>query len=85
MPHATSDGGPVTLERVSIDKGYWRATNSSREVLACFNADACLGGLTGAADYCLEGYQGPCKFRVPGIHDVLLLKKLQFVATRKCG
>lgn len=61
IPHTASDGGPVTLEMLSIDKGYWRATSSSRQVLACYNADACVGGLTGTADYCLEGYEGPCK------------------------
>lgn len=66
MLNTASEGGPITLEMVSIDKGYWRATNSSREVLACFNADACVGGLTGTADYCLEGYEGPCECSVPG-------------------
>ena len=60
MAHATSAGGAATAETISIDRGYWRATLSSTEVLACYNADACLGGVTGAAGFCLEGYKGPC-------------------------
>ena len=61
IPNTESNGGPVPLEMLSVDKGYWRATNSSTEVLACYNADACVGGLTGTPDYCLEGYEGPCE------------------------
>lgn len=61
IPHSTSDGGLVTLETLSIDPGYWRATNSSTEVLACYNVDACVGGITGATEYCVEGYEGPCE------------------------
>lgn len=61
MDHAASPGGTVTLEMISIDGGYWRATPSSREVLRCYNQDACLGGVTGTPDYCLQGYMGPCE------------------------
>ena len=60
MEHAFSDGGTDTLEMLSIERGYWRATPSSEDVLACYNTDACLGGVTGAAGNCLEGYEGPC-------------------------
>ncbi|CAM9655567.1 unnamed protein product [Ectocarpus fasciculatus] len=59
MDHGASTGGNVTLETLSIDRGYWRATSSSKEILACYNADACLGGVTGTAGYCLESYEGP--------------------------
>ncbi|CAN0042723.1 unnamed protein product [Ectocarpus fasciculatus] len=59
MAHSTSAGGNTTLQQVSIDRGYWRATSLSEEVLACFQADACLGGMTGTSGYCLEGYEGP--------------------------
>ncbi|CAN0460501.1 unnamed protein product, partial [Ectocarpus sp. 12 AP-2014] len=59
MDHGTSTGGNVTLETLSIDPGYWRATPSSKEILPCYNADACLGGVTDAAGYCLESYEGP--------------------------
>ncbi|CAM9133326.1 unnamed protein product [Ectocarpus sp. 8 AP-2014] len=60
MDHSTSDGGNVTLQTLSIDRGFWRASASSTEVLACYHADACLGGVTGASGYCEEGYEGPC-------------------------
>lgn len=60
MPHATSAGGAATVRTVSIDPGFWRATPFSEEVLACYNPDACLGGVTGTAGFCLEGYSGPC-------------------------
>eukprot|EP00903_Cladosiphon_okamuranus_P021507 g19772.t1 len=59
IDHSTSSGGTVTLQTLSIDPGYWRATASSEDILACYNADACLGGISGTIDYCLEGYEGP--------------------------
>ena len=61
MDHANSSGGTATLETLSIQPGYWRATASSKDILACYNTDACLGGVSGTADYCLEGYEGPCE------------------------
>lgn len=61
MTHSTSSGGRTTLETLSIERGYWRASNSSETILACYHADACLGGVTGASDYCRQGYEGPCK------------------------
>ena len=60
MEHAYSPGGLTTLGMVWIEPGYWRATPSSLQVLACYNADACLGGLAEASGFCLEGYEGPC-------------------------
>lgn len=54
-------GGTNTLKELRIEPGYWQATESSEVVLPCFHTDACLGGLTGAACYCREGYEGPYK------------------------
>lgn len=62
MDHSNSSGGTVTLETLSIEPGYWRATASSTEIVPCYHADACLGGVTGTAGYCLEGYEGPCEW-----------------------
>ncbi|CAM9601541.1 unnamed protein product, partial [Ectocarpus fasciculatus] len=59
LEHSTSPDGKLTLEALSIQRGYWRATTTSEEVLACYHPEACLGGVTGTAGYCLEGYQGP--------------------------
>lgn len=61
MDHSNSSGGNVTLETISIQPGYWRATVSSTDILECYNGDACLGGVSGTDDYCLEGYEGPCE------------------------
>ena len=62
MEHSTrSTGTYVTLETLLIDAGYWRATNGSIIVLACYNKGACQGGLTGSNDFCKKGYKGPCK------------------------
>ncbi|CAN0498209.1 unnamed protein product, partial [Laminaria digitata] len=48
-----------TLETVSIKRGFWRATSTSKEVLACYRDDVCLGGVTGTPGYCRNGYEGP--------------------------
>ncbi|CAM9175464.1 unnamed protein product, partial [Hapterophycus canaliculatus] len=45
-----------TLETLSIDEGYWRATNDSDSILACYNPDACSGGQTGSDSFCAVGY-----------------------------
>ncbi|CAN0168925.1 unnamed protein product [Ectocarpus sp. 12 AP-2014] len=79
MEHATSDGGNITLEALSIDSGYWRATESSEEVLACYHAEACVGGVTATSGYCLDGYEGPyCSVCSDGYSE-----QLGFVC-RKC-
>lgn len=52
----------MTLDKLFIEPGYWRATAFSTDILQCYNADACRGGVTGSAGYCLEGYEGPCEF-----------------------
>lgn len=61
IPHSTSSGGRTTLENVSISPGFWRATSTSTNVLACYKDEPCLGGVTGAPGYCLDGYEGPCE------------------------
>lgn len=72
LDNTQSAGNTIVLETILIDSGYWRATPSSRDILACHNPDACLGGETGAADYCAEGYEGPCTstwWRLHVAHD----------------
>lgn len=58
--HAVSYGGP--LSELIIDKGYWRATGSSKRIRECYHEKACNGGVTGTAGYCAEGYKGPCEW-----------------------
>lgn len=65
LEHSISPGGTITLDALVIEPGYWRATPSSENVLECYNADACLGGVTGSESYCLEGYERPCEFFLP--------------------
>ena len=59
--HTDSQGGIATLETLILEAGYWRATNSSRQIMACFNKNACGGGLTRNPDNCSTGYEGPCE------------------------
>eukprot|EP00752_Nemacystus_decipiens_P005318 g4824.t1 len=59
LEHTEAKENGSTLETLSIAGGYWRASNDSDKIMACYNADACIGGLTGAEDYCAQGYTGP--------------------------
>lgn len=61
MDHTTSDGGHATVEMLSIEYGWWRPTPTSRQVLPCYNEDACGGGTTGAPGYCNTGYKDECE------------------------
>lgn len=75
LDHSSAAGGNATIESLSIDRGYWRATNTSVNILACYNVKACLGGVTEGKDYCSNGYKGPCQYRIWGVsitHEVIL-------------
>lgn len=61
LEHTRSDGGDTTVEALEVDAGYWRATNTSVDVLACYNEDACCGGVTNTPNFCKQGYEGPCE------------------------
>lgn len=65
LDHTRSNGGYTTIDELMVDSEYWRATATSEDILACYNPDACLGGVTGTTEYCDEGYQGPCEERDP--------------------
>ncbi|CAM9138813.1 unnamed protein product, partial [Hapterophycus canaliculatus] len=58
LEHTTAEEPGVALETLNITEGYWRATNTSYDILPCFNAAACSGGQTGAKNYCASGYTG---------------------------
>lgn len=60
LDRSSSPGGNITLELLFIEKGFWRVSNTSTIIRACYNEDACEGGVTGAQDYCRKGYEGPC-------------------------
>ncbi|CAN0412480.1 unnamed protein product, partial [Pylaiella littoralis] len=59
MEHTRSEGGATTIETLKVDRGFWRATNSSRVILACYNENACVGGRAGPSSFCQLGYEGP--------------------------
>ncbi|CAM9790810.1 unnamed protein product [Scytosiphon promiscuus] len=59
LEHTTAEEAGATLGTLNITRGFWRATNKSDSILACFNADACSGGPTGAETFCAPGYKGP--------------------------
>lgn len=61
MDHTESEGGDTTIQTLKLDSGYWRATNLSRIVRSCYNAEACAGGLTGTPTFCQPGYEGSCE------------------------
>jgi len=61
LAHTEADKPRTTLETLTISPGYWRATNQSKDILECFNRDACNGGRTGAERFCASGYTGPCE------------------------
>lgn len=62
LDHSSSVGGNTTIELLSIDQGFWRATNTSPDIFACYNTEACGGGVTGSEDFCRKGYMGPCQY-----------------------
>ncbi|CAB1105335.1 unnamed protein product [Ectocarpus sp. CCAP 1310/34] len=59
LDNTVSEEAGVSLETLSMSRGYWRASNSSLIILACYNPEACLGGQTGVDNSCDNGYQGP--------------------------
>ena len=59
-PRAGVDCGAagVTLERLTLLPGYWRASETSPRVRTCYLPHACAGG-SNASGYCADGYTGP--------------------------
>lgn len=85
MEHSTSSGRATTLTGVSINRGFWRATSNSEDVLPCYREEACHGGVTGSPEYCRIGYEGPCERRrfAPLLGIALATSKLYASRYRK--
>jgi hypothetical protein len=47
-----------TVNKLTLEKGFWRTSSASTEILPCLNEDHCLGG-SDPSSYCAEGYTGP--------------------------
>lgn len=62
MEHTSSAGGTNNITLLRVDDGFWRATPYAMDVLPCYNADACLAGVTNSSGSCLDGYEGPCEW-----------------------
>ncbi|CAN0266353.1 unnamed protein product, partial [Laminaria digitata] len=58
LEHTTSIAADGTLETLNLEPGYWRSSNSSRDIRECYEAAACVGG---TQDFCASGYEGPCE------------------------
>ncbi|GMI38133.1 hypothetical protein TeGR_g10821 [Tetraparma gracilis] len=52
------DVSGMTSSTLDLEKGYWRATEISTEVLPCVSKDHCQGGVA-LSEMCSEGYEGP--------------------------
>lgn len=68
LEHTSSPEESGTLATLSLDRGYWRTSNTSTSIRDCYNAEACEGGVAemcGHVDcedgYCAPGYTGPCE------------------------
>lgn len=61
LDHTSSDGGHATVEMLWMESGWWRPTPTSRQVLRCYNEDACGGGITGSPEFCDTGYKDECE------------------------
>eukprot|EP00752_Nemacystus_decipiens_P008612 g7691.t1 len=59
LDNTVSEHAGASLETLNVSRGYWRSSNLSVLVLACYNPKACLGGQTGVDDPCNDGYRGP--------------------------
>ena len=59
-PGTTASASGTSVMTLSLEKGYYRTSNSSHVVLQCFQESACLGG-DDADAYCAPGYTGPCE------------------------
>lgn len=77
----------TTLFSFNLEKGYYRISPDSHNVLECYNEEACLGGDT-VGQYCAPGYQGPGKCaridRRPLVLDapLLILKTAVLIRTK---
>lgn len=54
-----SEIGGTTLSTLDLEKGYYRTSADSKNILKCLREEACVGGVD-SSNYCASGYQGPC-------------------------
>lgn len=60
MTGATTASAGTTLEMLELDRGYYRTSSTSQDLLECHQKQACVGG-SNAEQYCASGYRDACK------------------------
>lgn len=51
----------TTVEMITLERGFFRTSETSRDILECHRQSSCIGG-NDATNYCAPGYEGPCEF-----------------------
>ena len=77
----TTGNSGMTLETLDLVSGFYRTSNSSKEVLECYQKEACMGGSI-AGSYCAGGYAGPCEGFMSPLHAqwAFAAERLNFTA-----
>lgn len=57
----TAPSSGTTVSTLSLEKGYYRTSDTSLAILECYQEEACVGG-SDAEHMCASGYEGPCEF-----------------------
>ncbi|CAM9198462.1 unnamed protein product [Ectocarpus sp. 12 AP-2014] len=57
MAGVDASGNGMNVSTLNLTRGYWRTSAESRNVLKCYQENACVGGVD-TSRYCEEGYQG---------------------------
>lgn len=55
-------GAGKTLGTLELERGYYRTSETSLDILECHREEACVGG-SNASRYCAAGYRDACKHR----------------------
>ena len=73
----------ATLQTLDLEPGYYRTSETSRNVLECHREEACVGG-SNASQYCAPGYQDACKYPSLTPHSGLVVACARFEARSVC-
>lgn len=89
--HTNSPAAGGTLYTLHLDHGYWRYSVTSKEILQCYEASACVGGIVAIGgtladvdEYCGEGYTGPCESSVVHAIAIAVARSFMFSPVLSC-
>ncbi|CAM9957302.1 unnamed protein product, partial [Laminaria digitata] len=57
---ASTSASGTTVATLVLERGYYRTSYQSHNVLECYLPEACVGGAD-TTKYCAAGYTGPCE------------------------